>query len=84
MTRKHTTLSVPMSTGGGAWFTATISATKFALMPMMVMREMASMARTTVKVAPRAPKFAPCILAVGVGFGVGGCFGFLDSEIFSR
>ena len=59
---------------------ATISAMKFALIPMMAMREMASMARTTVKVAPRAPKFAPCILAAGVE--VEGVFGTENFETF--
>ena len=59
---------------------ATISAMKFALMPMMVTREMASIARTTVKVAPSAPKFAPCILAGEVGFG--GVFGLAGWATF--
>ena len=53
----RTTLRVPISTFGGAWSAVTISEMKFEVMPMMVIREMACMARTTMKVAPRAPKF---------------------------
>jgi hypothetical protein len=59
---EHTTLSVPTRTGGGVWLTDTISETKLAVMPMMEMSEMACIPRTTVKVAPRAPKFGPGIL----------------------
>jgi hypothetical protein len=46
---------VAMSTLGGAWSAATISEMKFAVMPMMVMRDMACIARTTFQVAERAP-----------------------------
>ena len=55
--RGHTTLRVPIRTWGGAWLAETISAMKFEVIPIMVMRQMACRARTTVKVAPRAPKF---------------------------
>ena len=37
---------------------------KFEVIPMMAMREMACMARTTVKVMPRAPKFCPAMMKV--------------------
>jgi hypothetical protein len=57
-----TTLRVPMRTLKGDWSAATISAMKLALSPMMVIREMACIARTTVKVAPRAPMFAFAIM----------------------
>lgn len=63
----HVTLRVPIRTCGGAWFADTISAMKLAVMPMMAMREMTCMPRTTVKVAPRAPNCGPGILAVGGG-----------------
>jgi hypothetical protein len=69
---------VAMSTLGGAWSAATISAMKFAVMPMMEMRQMACMARATVKDAPRAPNCGPDIL-MGVGegfFGLGLDIGF--------
>lgn len=52
-----TTLSVPMSTFGGDWSACTISEMKLAVIPIMVMRETACIPLTTVKVAPRAPKF---------------------------
>lgn len=58
-----TTLRVPIRTWGGAWFEETISAMKLAVMPMIAMREMACIPRTTVKVAPRAPNAGPGILA---------------------
>lgn len=45
-----------MMTLGGDCLDETISEMKFAVMPMIAIREIASMARTTVKVAPRAPK----------------------------
>jgi hypothetical protein len=63
-----------MRTCGGAWSAVTISEMKFEVMPMMVMREMACMARTTVKVAPRAPKFWDAIM-IGVLMGgrIGSC-----------
>ena len=49
---------------------ATISAMKFAVMPIMEMRQMACIARTTVKDAPRAPNCGPGMLTVeSVGFG---------------
>jgi len=44
-----------MRTFGGAWSADTISEMKFAVIPMMVMSEMACMARTTFQVAERAP-----------------------------
>lgn len=56
---KLTTESVPMRTCGGDWFEATISAMKLAVIPMMAMREITCMMRTTVNVAPRAPNFGP-------------------------
>lgn len=58
----RTTLRVPISTRGGAWSAVTISEMKFEVIPIMVMREMACMARTTVNVAPRAPKFWEAIV----------------------
>ena len=64
-----TTLRVPISTLGGFWSATTISETKLEEMPIMVMREMACMARTTVKVAPKAPKFWDAILMDGLGRG---------------
>ena len=57
---------MPIKTFGGAWSAATISEMKLDVMPMIVMSEMACMARTTVKVAPRAPNFWDAIL-VGEG-----------------
>jgi hypothetical protein len=45
-----------MMTFGGDWSDVTISEMKLAVMPMMLMRAMASIALTTMKVAPRAPK----------------------------
>jgi hypothetical protein len=62
---------VPTRTFGGACSTAIISAMKFAVIPMMEMREMACIPRTTVKVAPKAPKFGPCILTCWSGLGLG-------------
>jgi len=61
----HVTLRVPIRTRGGDWFADTISAMKFAVIPIMAMRETASIPRTTVKVAPRAPNAGPCIFAGG-------------------
>ena len=43
-------------TFGGDCFDDTISEMKLAVIPMMLIREMASIALTAVKVAPRAPK----------------------------
>jgi hypothetical protein len=65
-----TTLRVPISTCGGAWSAVTISEMKFEVIPMIAMREMDCRVRTTVKVAPRAPKFWLAILMCteGVGF----------------
>jgi len=57
---------------------ATISAMKFAVMPMTEMRHMACIARVTVKDAPRAPNAGPGMLTgggdgfFGSGFGFGG------------
>ena len=57
---------------------ATISAMKFAVMPMIEMRHMACIARVTVKDAPRAPNAGPGMLTgggdgfFGSGFGFGG------------
>lgn len=53
--RALTTLRVPTRTLGGELSAETISWMKLAVMPMMEMRQMACMPRTTVKVAPRAP-----------------------------
>jgi hypothetical protein len=72
--RVLTTLRVPMRTCGGAWSAETISDMKFDVIPIMVMREIACMARTTVKVAPRAPKFWLAILMgeeIGCKYGRG-------------
>jgi len=66
-----------MITWGGTWSADTISAMKLAVMPMMVMREMACMPLTTVKVAPRAPKLGAILENVvgwdgwGLGDGLG-------------
>lgn len=57
-----TTLSVPMRTVCGTWLFATISWMKFEVMPMMATSEIASIARTTVKVMPRAPNLVADIL----------------------
>lgn len=65
-----TTLRVPTRTFGGAVAAATISATKLAVMPMMEMRQMTCIARTTVKVAPRAPYLGAGMLSSEVGFQV--------------
>lgn len=51
-----------MRTLGGVVLLATISAMKFAVIPMIAMSEAVCMPRTTVKVAPRAPKFGPGIV----------------------
>jgi len=70
------TLRVPTRTGGGVWLTDTISETKLAVMPMMEMSETACIPLTTVKVAPRAPKFGPGILdevLVVLKIGLEGC-----------
>lgn len=60
-----TTLRVPIRTLGGTVFEETMSEMKLAVMPMMAMREMPWRARTTVKVAPRAPY---CGAGIMVGF----------------
>lgn len=52
----RTTLRVPMMTFGGDCLPVTISEMKLAVIPMMLIRQIASMDRTTVKVTPRAPK----------------------------
>lgn len=44
----------------------TISETKLAVMPIIEMRQMICMARTTVNVAPRAPSCGPGMVA-GLG-----------------
>lgn len=71
--REHTTESVPTSTRGGDCSDATISAMKFAVMPMIEMRHTACIPRATVKEAPRAPNAGPAILTGGgdvlLGFG---------------
>lgn len=56
-----------MITLGGDCLDETISEMKLAVIPMMLIREMASIARTTVKVAPRAPTLEG-IVGVGGGF----------------
>jgi hypothetical protein len=50
-----TTLSVPIRTLGGVLSAETISEMKFAVMPIIEMRQTACMPRTTVNVIPRAP-----------------------------
>lgn len=61
--RRLTTLRVPIRTEGGFWSSLTIWSMKFEVMPMMAMRETNCMARTTVKVAPRAPNCGPGMMA---------------------
>lgn len=56
-----------MMTLGGDCFAVTISEMKFAVIPMMLMRQMASIARTTVNVAPRAPKLEGILEDSGSG-----------------
>jgi hypothetical protein len=51
---------------------ATISAMKFAVMPIMEMRHTACIARATVKEAPRAPNAGPAMMT-GAG---DACLGF--------
>ncbi len=63
-----------MRTFGGAVVAATISATKLAVIPMMEMRQMTCIARTTVKVAPRAPYLGAGMLTGGMGSDVVGDF----------
>ena len=70
--KELTTLRVPTRTECGAWLAATISWMKFEVIPMMATREIACMARTTVKVMPRAPKFCPVMMKVEVEVEVGG------------
>jgi hypothetical protein len=58
-----------MRTCGGDWSVETVSAIKFALIPIMAMSEMACMPLTTSKVTPRAPSCGRGILE-GVGEGL--------------
>ena len=50
-----TTLRVPIRTLGGVLSAETISEMKFAVMPIMEIRQTACMPRTTVNVIPSAP-----------------------------
>ena len=50
-----TTLRVPTRTLGGVWLSETIMEMKFAVMPMMAIKESDCRIRTLFKVAPRAP-----------------------------
>jgi hypothetical protein len=52
---ERTTVRVPMRTCGGDWFVLTISAIKFALIPMMAMSEIICTPLETAKVVSRAP-----------------------------
>jgi len=54
-TAMQTTLSVPISTFGGAVFADTISAMKLAVMPIMAIKDTACRIRVILNVAPRAP-----------------------------
>ncbi len=55
MIKTLTTLSVPTRTFGGEVLLDTISEMKFAVIPIIAMRDTAWSMRTILKVAPRAP-----------------------------
>lgn len=61
----RTTLRVPTSSLGGETLVSTISEMKLEVMPMIAMRQAACMPLITVKVAPSAPKFGPCMMDCG-------------------
>ena len=64
MGKKLTMLRVPIRMLGGVVVAATISAMKFAVIPMIEIRQIPCMVLTTVKVAPRAPNCGPPMITV--------------------